>query len=475
MAGEKQRAAASSVIAAVFLTVMKAAVGVITGSLGIISEALHSVMDLFAAGITFFAVRFADKPADVKHNYGHGKMESLSAAIEVLILWGTCVWIIYEAARKIFFGQSLEIEGSYFGIAVLIVAIIIDISRSRLLKKVARKHNSQALEADALHFSSDVWSSCVVIAGLVCVWAGETLGIGWLKYADPIAALGVAALVIKVSFKLGRETLNVLLDAAPKGTKEKILADTASVDGVAEVGDIRVRASGAALFIDLTIGVDRNCSMNEVNAVAGRVKSKLREKIPNCDIVVVTYPVDTEQGAGEDVYRTVKNIVGAHSECANIHNVHVYESESGRRLAAHVELKKNLTLKESHALSHRIEREIYGALESVSGVSITFEFADQKADAAIMSDEKIGEIINGIRKTVAGIDASLDCHDIELFKKGDKMSAFLHCASCGDLTVDRLKALADRLKSELKKNIGGLESVHIHFEPSEEQTQEEEP
>lgn len=468
MAGEKEKAALSSVIAALFLTAIKIVVGIFTGSLGIISEALHSAMDLCAAGITFFAVRFSDKPADVKHNYGHGKMESFSALVEVLILWVTCVWIIYEAVNKIFFGQSLEVTGSYWGIAVLFIAIIIDVSRSRLLSKVAKKHGSQALEADALHFASDVWSSCVVIIGLICVWAGDAFGIGWLKFADPIAALGVAVLVIKVSIKLAKSAINVLLDAAPKGIQQDISYEAKSADGVIEVKEIRVRLSGASLFIDVAICVDRSLSLSEVNSVTEDVKSRVRKKIPNSDITVITYPVDIVEGTEEDVYRTVKNVVASHPECSNIHNMHVYESGGDKRLTAHIELKKNLTLKESHELSHRIEREIDDNLKSVSGVSITFEYAEQKAKATQISDENVEKIKAGIFDIVKDIDGSLDCHDIELYRKGDRMSAFLHCALGEDYTVDRLKIMADKVKSELKKNVEGLESVHIHFEPFEE-------
>jgi cation diffusion facilitator family transporter len=465
MSKEKQKAALSSVVAAIFLTSMKVVVGVFTGSLGIVSEALHSAMDLFAAGITFFAVRFADKPADKEHNYGHGKMESFSALVEVLILWATCIWIIYEAAEKIFFGQSVEISGSYWGIAVLVVAIIIDVSRSRMLSRVAKKHGSQALEADALHFASDVWSSCVVIVGLICVWVGDQWNIQWLKYADPIAALGVAALVIKVSIKLGRETINVLLDAAPKGMHAEILGEARSVNGVIEVRDIRVRPSGALNFIDITVGIDRNENYRAANDITEEVKARIQGRVPKSDVVVSTYPVDKVEDASADIYRTVKKIVDSYPECANIHNIHVYESEGKRRIAAHIELKENLTLKASHELSHRIEKEIDRAFADISGVSITFECADQKASATEMSAGEIEDIKEKIRSLVDGADGKLDCHEIELYKKSEGMSAFLHCATSEDYTVDRLKTLSDSIKLELKKNIGGLKSVHIHFEP----------
>lgn len=468
MASEKQKAALSSVIAAVFLTAIKVVVGVFTGSLGIVSEALHSGMDLFAAGITLFAVRFSDKPADVKHNYGHGKIESFSALIEVLILLGTCVWVIYEAIAKIFLGQVIKVEGEYWGIAVLVVSIVINISRAKVLRKVAKKYGSQALEADALHFSSDVWSSVVVIAGLGVAWIGRALHIEWLKYADPVAALGVAALIIVVSIKLGREAINVLLDAAPKGMKEEILALTQGVKGVIEVGDIRVRPSGAESFIDIRVGLDRHESHRTVHNVADEIKARVKEKIPKGDIIVSTYPVDMVETLNKDICRTVKNIVNFYPECANIHNIHVYESDGKKRIAAHIELKENITLKESHALSHKLEKEIEEALPDIANVSIAFECADQKATASAITEEDQAEIKGNIVSLVEKVDETLNCHNIELYRNGEGLSAFLHCASSEDYTVDKLKVLSNSIKSELKRNIEHLESVHIHFEPTEE-------
>ncbi len=467
-ASEKQKVAFSSVIAAVFLTVIKVIVGIFTGSLGIVSEALHSGMDLFAAGITLFAVRFSDKPADVKHNYGHGKMESFSALIEVLILLGTCAWVIAEAIDKFISPQDIQVSGEYWGIAVLIVSIIINISRAKILRKTAKKYGSQALEADALHFSTDVWSSGVVIAGLGCTWIGDAFHIGWLKFADPIAALGVAVLIMVVSFKLGRETINVLLDAAPKGMKEQILAQTKAVKGVIEVGDIRVRPSGADSFIDIRVGLDRHESHRTVHNIGDEIKARVQEKIPKSDIVVSTYPVDLVENMDRDVCRAVKNIVSFYPECANVHNIHVYESEGRKRIAAHIELKENATLKESHALSHRLEKEIEDALPDITHVSIAFECADQKATASAIPDAEQAEIKGDIVTLVGRVDETLDCHEIELYRKGEGISAFLHCASCEDYTVDKLKSLSNSIKLELKRNIEHLESVHIHFEPSEE-------
>src|SRR5437868_6431238 len=230
MRREKRTVAANSVVAALVITGLKIVVGVTTGSLGILSEAAHSGLDLVAAVITFLSVRVSDKPADADHQYGHGKVENFSAFIETGLLLLTCVWIIYEAIKRLFF-HHVEIEASIAAFAVMFLSMIVDYWRSRALGKIAAKYDSQALEADALHFSTDIWSSGVVVLGLLLVLVGRTYQIAWLRDADPIAALVVAGVVVYVSWRLARRTIDALLDAAPAGVRGKIIAAVRRVDG----------------------------------------------------------------------------------------------------------------------------------------------------------------------------------------------------------------------------------------------------
>src|SRR3954465_5313946 len=195
MRREKRGVALNSVIAAVFITILKGIVGVTTGSLGIISEAAHSAFVLGAAIITLFSVRVSDKPADADHQYGHGKIENFSAFLETGLLLLTCIWIVWEAVRRMFFSHR-SIEPSPAAFVVLFVSMAVDWWRSRALKKMASKYDSQALEADALHFGTDIWSSGVVVLGLACVLAGRRYGIPWLADADPVAALFVAGVIV---------------------------------------------------------------------------------------------------------------------------------------------------------------------------------------------------------------------------------------------------------------------------------------
>src|SRR5437899_4169161 len=216
MRAEKRAVAGNSVLAAIAITALKIIVGVTTGSLGILSEAAHSGLDLIAAIITFFSVRVSDKPADADHQYGHGKVENFSAFIETGLLLLTCVWIIYEAVKRLFF-RHVEIEPGITAFVVMFISMAVDFWRSRALGRIAAKYDSQALEADALHFSTDIWSSGVVVVGLALVWAGRSYHVEWLRQADPIAALFVAAVVVSVSWRLARRTVDALLDAALAG------------------------------------------------------------------------------------------------------------------------------------------------------------------------------------------------------------------------------------------------------------------
>jgi cation diffusion facilitator family transporter len=281
-AKEKRFIAMTSVIAAIFLTTFKIIIGFMTGSLGILSEALHSGLDMVAAVITFFAVKFADQPADEGHNFGHGKIENYSALVETFLLFITCAWIIYEAVRRLIF-HDVEIEVTIWSFIVVITSIIIDISRSRALYKVARKHNSQALEADALHFSTDIWSSTVVLLGLV----GASFN---FYYADPIAALSVAMIVLSVSYRLGRRSFDALVDKAPAGLSEQIKKIIEEIPEVKLSHDIKVREAGPQKFAEINIHVDRNMTIERAHEISHKVEKEITERIKNIEVLVHPEP-----------------------------------------------------------------------------------------------------------------------------------------------------------------------------------------
>jgi len=284
MEKEKKRVAGISVIAAVFLTGFKLVIGLLTGSLGILSEALHSALDLVAAIITYFTVRVSDKPADKHHHFGHGKMENFSALLETILLIITCVWIVYEAVNRLVSGNT-HIEVTIWSYIVVISSIIIDVSRSRALYKVARKYNSQALEADALHFSTDIWSSTVVLIGLICANFG-------LFAADSIAALGVAIIVLTVSYRLGKKAIDVLLDRSPVTLSDEITTIIQLIPEVNHFHDLKVRVAGADTFVNVTIHVDPALNMTEAHAISHSVEKIICKRIDRCEVHVHYEPAE---------------------------------------------------------------------------------------------------------------------------------------------------------------------------------------
>ena len=281
-AKEKSRIAFISILAAVFLTSFKLLIGFATGSLGILSEALHSGLDLVAALITFFAVRAADKPADRDHNFGHGKIENYSALIETFLLVITCGWIIYEAIHRMITGKT-HIEITVWSFVVIATSIVVDISRSRALYKVAKKHESQALEADALHFSTDIWSSAVVLVGLI--------GVSFkFNFADPVSALIVAVIVLTVSYRLGKRSFDALIDRAPQGLTEMITRIVKEIPEVKKFHDIKVRESGSDKFVDLNIHVDKNITIERAHQISDLVENAITSKIKNITVMVHEEP-----------------------------------------------------------------------------------------------------------------------------------------------------------------------------------------
>ena len=288
----KVAAALSSLVAALALTSFKIIVGVSTGSLGILAEAAHSGLDLVAALITFLAVRVSGKPADAGHTYGHGKIENLSALFESLLLLVTCIWIIAEAVKRLMSGH-VTVDVNVWSFLVMGTSMVVDISRSRMLYRAAKQYSSQALEADALHFETDIWSSAVVIIGLVSVKAaGWGPQFSWLRPADAIAALGVAGIVILVSARLGFRTVQALLDAAPAGCAAEIVAAAESVPGVIDCHDVRVRHSGPILFADVHVTVDGTLPLREAHALTEQIEAAVRKALPNVDLVVHPEPAD---------------------------------------------------------------------------------------------------------------------------------------------------------------------------------------
>src|SRR6266436_2039350 len=283
MTDVKQKVALSSIAASAGLTLAKGIVGVMSGSLALLSEAAHSLIDLGATMMTYFAVRISGKPADAEHHYGHGKIESVSALAETALLFLLSGIVIWEALQRLIGGHGHAIAATHWAFAVIVVSVVVDFFRARLLYRVAAETSSEALEADALHFGSDMWSSAAVLVGLGAVAYGYT-------FADSLAAIAVALFICVAGWRLGRRTLDTLTDTAPAGAAAKIAAELARIPGIVAIERLRARQSGGVLFVDLVVAVSRTLPLDRVAAVKDRIVQKVREGSPAAEVTVTTEP-----------------------------------------------------------------------------------------------------------------------------------------------------------------------------------------
>ena len=458
MRREKRMVARNSVAAAVVITTLKLFVGLATGSLGVLSEAAHSALDLVAAIITLFSVGVADKPADADHQYGHGKVESFSAFIETGLLLLTCVWIVWEAFRRLFY-HHVEIEPTAAAFAVMSFSMIVDFWRSRALKKIADRYDSQALEADALHFGTDVLSSGVVIIGLLLVLAGRKLQIPWLQAADPIAALFVAGVVIYVSSRLARQTVDALLDAAPAGARARIMNEVARIDGVLEIDRIRIRRGGNKDFADLSVGLGRNVTFQRSEQITDMVTQAVRRVLPDADVVVHSLARPT---GGENLFDRIRAVAARNN--LNVHDISVQDLKGRLHVEQHVELDETLSLKNAHDLVTRIEGEMRNDVPEISSIltHIESEPATIEPGDQVAQDSALEKRLKRIAREFPEI---LDMHDVVLKRVRDRMYLSCHCTMSDDLPLSRVHDVSTALEARFKHEVPQLFRVLIHPEP----------
>jgi cation diffusion facilitator family transporter len=461
---EKRAVALSSLLAALVLTAMKLIVGWATNSLGILSEAAHSGLDLVAAGMTFWAVRISSLPADSDHTYGHGKFENLSALVETLLLLLTCVWIVYESFRRLVFAEDVEVDANLWAFLVIGVSIVIDYSRSRALAWAAEKHKSQALEADALHFSTDIWSSCVVLLGLAGTVVAGWADLPWLEKADALAALGVALIVVSVSMQLGKKSLDDLLDRIPEDLQRRVREAAGSVSGVKDVTQVRVRRSGPEVFADVTLQVDRAAPFEGVHDITSGIEEAVRAVVPAADVVVHAEPISPE---GEDC-TTVIRLLAARSGMG-AHAVRFYESGGRRTVELHLEVGESLTLEEAHARATEFEHALHSAMPKVGRIVTHLEPAGDAVStqpSRIVAEPKVEQAVaRFFREETLPVRP----HDLEILLVGpeddQELAVSLHCAMEPSVTLTVAHDLTVRLERFLRTQIENLGRVVIHVEP----------
>ena len=470
----KRSAALFSVLAALVITALKLLTGLLTGSLGMLSEAAHSSIDLVAAIITLFSIRVADRPADDEHNYGHGKIESLSAFTETVLMLGSCLWIVTEAVRRLFLHEHLALAISPWPFLVLLLSIAVDFSRARKLHRAARDFSSVALEADAVHFRTDIWSSSAVLLGLAATWLGERLHIAGLEVADPLAALAVSAIILKVTWELARQTIDNLLDATPThnadGTRANIRRDLvrelSAIDGVLSVDRLRIRQSGPRFFADLSLGLPRSLTFQRTESITESATAAVQHHLPGADVVIHSTP---RASLAETVHDRVRAVAARAN--LSIHDLVLQQHGEGLHLEQHLEVDETMPLRQAHDLVTELETAIRKDVPEIFSIltHIESEPATIAHPASLDRDRQLEVRLRRLAATIPGIE---DIHDVLVTRMPGShgehplIQVSCHCTLPDDLPMARVHDLITDLESAFKRESPEVTRLLIHPEPA---------
>jgi len=451
----KIKIARNSLLVAVFIVTMKLIATILSGSLAVLSELFHSSTDLIAALATLISLNYSSKPPDDKHHYGHDKIESFSALFQVLILILMCVYILYEAVDRIIHPtQNIDID--VFTFSVIIIAILLDLWRSRVLKKAAIKTKSQALEADSLHFSSDILSSVLVLAGMFLYRINPVF--------DPIAAIAVSIIIIITTFNLSKKAFDTLLDKTPKGLSEEIRNEILNIPGIESVKSLRIRSTGAKIFIDMVINIARTKLFSESHGILNAVERKIREIAPGADIVIHPEPVETKDETINDKVRMIVNEAGY--KCHDIFS-HKIGNEIFTEL--HIEIAHTNNLVTAHSDIDKLEKEILDKIPVINHIKIHLDEPSGLIYETEDITEKSPELINKINEVIESVEDILHFHDIRIISSEGKIRVSLNCEFHKGKTLEEVHELVtiyeSRLFLKLKKINPKITNVIIHAEP----------
>lgn len=455
MQREKEQVALTSIAASAAMTVAKGLVGLATGSLAILSEAGHSLIDLGATIMTYAAVRVSGKPADEEHHYGHGKIESVSALGETALLFLLSGIVIWEAVKRLIEHESHAVIATVWAFGVMAASVVIDFYRARALSRVAKSTQSQALEADALHFSSDLWASLAVLAGLV----GVRFGLWW---ADSVAALLVAALVCIAGWRLGRRTIDTLTDTAPAGAAEEIAAIAETVPGVVAVEQVRARGVGDKTFIDLTVAVSRTLPLDRVSAIKSAVTSALATNMPGAEPIVTTDPIALDN---ETVLDRV--MVIARNRALAVHHVTVHNIQDRLAVALDLEVDGKLTLAAAHELADGLEAAIAAELGAAVEVETHIEpLQPEDASGREAPPERVQAVLATLTELAAQDRALRNVHNVRVRETDDGEIVNFHCRIDPEMSVQTAHEKVDALERALKQHSSMIKRVIGHAEPT---------
>jgi cation diffusion facilitator family transporter len=461
---EKRQVALRSMLAAAVMTLLKLAAGILSGSLGVLSDAAHSALDLLGAVLTFFSVRVSDKPADEDHTYGHGKFENLSAFGEIGLMAVSCAWIIWEAMERIIY-HSVELHHSIWPILVLLTSIAVDYWRSHHLAQVAKLTGSPALATDAFHFASDIWSTLAVLVGLGASWTGAHLGIVWLQYADPFAAVVVSLMILRITAHLAHETIGVLMDQIPAETRSRVLREVEQVQGVLAVEQARVRRAGPSYFADLTLALPRHYTFEHTGELVRAATEAVHRALPLADVVIHTVP---RQGRAESIFDRVRAVAARHN--VSVHELSVQSHHGRLRVEQHVELNETMPLLAAHSFVTAMEAEILRETPEIDSVLTHIESEPATIEQPKELVEEDRRITQVVKTTADRFPEITDVHEIIVGRSGEHIYLSCHCSLPDDLPMQRVHEVITELEDRIKLSCPEIYRVTIHPEPVTDNT-----
>ncbi|MGH2812589.1 MAG: cation diffusion facilitator family transporter [Actinomycetota bacterium] len=448
-----ERVALGSLGAALFLVAAKTVAGLASGSLAVLSEAAHSALDSAATLMAFVAVRIGSRPPDADHPYGHGKAESIFSLLEVAGLLTLSGFILWEAVDRLRFGGE-EVDATWYAFGVIVLSIVVDFSRSRILSRAGRELRSPALQADALHFAADLLTSSAVLLGLVLVRAGYPV-------ADAVAGLAVGGLVAFMSIRLGRRSVDALMDRAPADAVERIRLAAESVEGVSEVRRVRIRHVGGQPHADVVVGVSRRAALETAHEVTEKLESAVRRVEPGADVVVHVEPLADESLVAEQVM----SIAARDPSVSQVHNVHVVQRPDGLHITLHAKFPDTMGLEEAHRISERLEREIASEVGAVARVDTHLEPLEDLSTAGADVTARRAGLVDWATKLANSQPEVADCHEVLVTEADGSLSIVMHCTATSGLTVADVHRASTEIENRIHERWSEVGRVTVHFEP----------
>lgn len=452
-----RRVAAGALAVTCLFAAAKVVVGFATSSLAVLSQALDSLIDVVAISLVFFAVRVAAKPADESHHYGHAKAENLVAFTQTLLLGAIAVGLVIEAVGRLF-GDEVAVQAPWYALALLITSTIVDVARARWLMGAAKAYSSDALRAGALNFATDVGTALVALVSLVVVRSGA-------PRADAIGAVVVSAAVGLAAFRLGKRSVDVLMDRAPETRTQVIARAAASAPGVGEARRVRVRSTGDQLFADVTVTAGRTASLERAHDIAEGVEREIDRVAPGTDVVVHVEPVPETATLVERVTAAASRLEGIHE----VHNVlvHTFDEEGTSKLhvTLHAKAGPALSVAQSHDLADAIEDLVRDELGVGARVDAHIEPLEQTMHGKHVTAQR-SDLVKAVEQRAVEEPEILDCHEVIVVQTGESSTVIAHVRGRGDTSLTKLHDAADRVEKDILLAHPDVGRVLIHFEPA---------